>query len=131
MISPRQQAEILSVADDLDKLSLKKTANRLRTLLGEQPDDERPCVIQDRIGGVAAIPWGLAEILYPAYGFDQTLQRMHERGGFSRNELGMLAADCYGSNPGQVRPRLKRMPLLDLYEMAKRGSQSEEDGVVE
>lgn len=39
-----------------------------------------------------AIPWGLAEILYPAYGHDQSLERLAERGGFGRGELGQSAA---------------------------------------
>lgn len=120
VITPQRQAEILAIADDLEKLSLKHTANRVRAILGELPDDERPCPIQDReagLSGVKSIPWGLAEILYPAYGHDQSLERLAERGGFGRSELGMLAADCY-AGPGH--PRLKRMPLLTLYEMAKR-----------
>lgn len=116
-MTPREHAEIEAVARELDKFSMRRSAGRLRALLGESSDDERPCPIQDRTGGARAIPWGLAEILYPAYGHDQTLERLAERGGFGRGELGMLAADCYGS--GECRPRLKRMPLLDLYDMAR------------
>lgn len=120
-MNPTQHAEILSVADELDRFGMQRNAARLRALLGEQPADERPCAIQDHAGQTRAIPWGLAEILYPAYGHSQTLERMAERGGFSRTELGMLAADCY-SNQTHPRPRLRRMPLLDLYDMAKRGT---------
>lgn len=63
------------------------------------------------------IPWGLAQVLYPAYGPGQSLERIHERGGFSLGELGLLAVDNYHDG----HPRLKRMPLLDLYEAALRG----------
>lgn len=120
-MSPREQAEILAVADELDRFGMKRNAARLRALLGDPPDDERPCAVQDNAGQIRAIPWGLAEILYPAYGHSQSLERMHERGGFGRAELGMLAADCYGSSPAQERPRLKQMPLLTLYQMATQG----------
>lgn len=101
-----------AVAVELDRFSMRRSAARLRALLGDPPD-ERPFPIQD--GQVRAIPWGLAEILYPAYGHDQTLERLAERGGFGRGELGMLAADNYGG-----RPRLPRPPLLGLYERASR-----------
>lgn len=122
-VPPSVQAEIEDIARGLDKLNLRKTAARVRALLGPMPDDERPCPIQDETGQTRAIPWGLAEILHPAYGHGQTLERMAERGGYGRAELGMLAADCYGSQD-RPRPRLQRMPLLDLYDMAKRGSGS-------
>lgn len=120
-MTPREQQEIEGVARELERWGLRNNAARLRALLGEPPDDERPCAIQDHSGQTRAIPWGLAEILYPAYGHDQTLERMAERGGFGRGELGMLACDQYGSG-SRIRPRLKRMPLLDLYDMAKRGT---------
>lgn len=118
-MTPLEQAEILAVADELDRFSMGRSAGRLRALL-RQVDDERPCPIQDREAGtlaLRAIPWGLAEILHPAYGHGQTLERLAERGGFGRKELGMLAVDAYGP-----RPRLRRMPLLDLYEMARRAT---------
>lgn len=118
---PAQQATILAVADELDRYGLKRNAARLRALLAPV-DDERPCPIQDRARQTKAIPWGLAEILYPAYGHEQTLERLAERGGFGRSELGMLAADCYAGGADRPTPRLPRMPLLDLYEMAKRSS---------
>lgn len=122
-ISPSIQHEVEDIARVLDKLSLRKTAARVRALLGPMPDDERPYPMQEerqRRGlTVRAIPWGLAEMLHPAYGHGQSLERMAERGGFGRAELGALASDTY--SPGG---RLDRMPLLDLYEMAKRGSRS-------
>lgn len=115
-VNPREQAEIQAVAVGLDKFGMTHSAARLRALLGEPCDDERPCKVQDASGHVHAIPWGLAEILYPAYGHDQSLERLHERGGFGRGELGQLAVDAYGGRRG----RLARWPLLDLYDMAKR-----------
>lgn len=64
--------------------------------------------------GSTTIPWGLATLLYPAYGHSQTLERIHERGGFSLGEIGLLSVDNYHDG----HPRLKRMPLLELYECA-------------
>lgn len=121
MMTPREQAEIEAVARDLDRFGLKRNAARLRALVGEQPDDERPCPVQDGSHHVRAIPWGLAEILYPAYGHNQSLERMAERGGFGRGEIGQLAVDAYGGERAyQSRGRLERWPLLDLYDMAVR-----------
>lgn len=119
VLTPRAATEVEAVARDLERFGLRRNAQRLRALLGDPPDDERPYPVQDHDAGnqLRAIPWGLAEVLYPAYGHDQTLERMGERGGFGRGELGMLAADCYG---GRGRPRLRRPPLLDLYDMATR-----------
>lgn len=117
---PHAQAEIEAVARDLETFGMRRNAARLRALLGPLPDDERPCPVQSN-DGVRAIPWGLAELLYPAYGHDQTLERLAERGGFGRRELGALAVDAYDSMSGHERPgRLKRWPLLDLYDMARR-----------
>lgn len=124
-VTPAQQAELEAIAVQLDALALRATAARLRNLLSPPPD-ERPCAIQDETGQLRAIPWGLAEILYPAYGHSQELERLHERGGFSRIELGLLAVDQYGWSPGSSRvakPRLPQMPLLQLYAMAMRGQQ--------
>lgn len=120
-MTPAQEVELLRLADRVEKFGLKRTATEMRALL-EPVDDERPCPIQDRSGQLRAIPWGLAEILYPAYGCGQTLERLAERGGFGRGELGMLAADCYSGSADRSWPRLARMPLLDLYEAAKRGN---------
>jgi hypothetical protein len=117
-LPPTVQAEIEAVARDLDTFGMRRTAARLRGLLGELPDDEKPYPVQDREAGyqVRAIPWGLMEILYPAYGHDQTMERLAERGGFGRKELGSLACDAYS---GSGRPRLARMPLLTLYDLAR------------
>jgi hypothetical protein len=122
LLAPRVQAEIEAVAAELERFGLRRNAKRLRDLLGEPPDDDRPCPVQSR-DGVRAIPWGLAEILYPAYGHDQSLERMAERGGFGRMELGALAVDGYaalGGGGDRGQRKLGRWPLLDLYDMAKR-----------
>jgi hypothetical protein len=127
-MTTREQAELRAVAIELDKFGLSRNAGRLRALLDESPDDERPCPIQDDAGQVRAIPWGLAELLYPAYGHSQSLETLANRGGFGRNELGMLAADCYSSTPARARPRLRQMPLLDLYDMARAASSNQGEG---
>jgi hypothetical protein len=79
--------------------------------------------MQDNAGSMQAIPWGLAERLYAVYAADghgsQSLERLAERGGFGRGELGMLAVGTYGSGRGVVRGYADRMPLLDLYVAAK------------
>lgn len=118
-MTPEQAIEVEAVAREIDRWGLRRNATRLRAVLGPRPDDERPFPIQDDSGQVAAIPWGLAEILYPAYGRGQTLERLAERGGFGRSELGALASDCYSSSR---HPRLARMPLLDLYDLARKGA---------
>lgn len=122
-MTPAERAEIEAVARNLDMFGMTRNAGRLRALLGERLDDERPCPVQDESGHVRAIPWGLAEILYPAYGHNQSLERMAERGGFGRGEIGQLAVDTYGGERAyRSRGRLERWPLLDLYEMARRAS---------
>jgi hypothetical protein len=113
-VTPYEQAEIEAVARALDTHSLRRSAARLRALLGTPADPERICPVQDRGNRPRSIPWELAEILYPAYGHDQSLERLAERGGFGWRELGLLSVDDYH----QDRPRLARPPLLDLYEMA-------------
>jgi hypothetical protein len=113
-MTPHEQAEIEAVARKLDGLCLTGSAARLRALVGTPADPKKICPVQDRTRvRPTAIPWELAEILYPAYGHSQTLERLSERGGFSWGELGALAADNYTPDP-----RLRRPPLLDLYEMA-------------
>lgn len=83
------------VADAIEAFGLRRIAAELREEIDRAPD-ERPCPIQDAPGGqVRAIPWGLAERLYVAYGHDQTLERLAQRGGFARSELGMLAVGMY------------------------------------
>lgn len=116
-MTPAEQMEVEAVARDLDRFGLKRNAARLRALLGALPDDERPCPVQDDQRRVRAIPWGLAEILYPAYGSGQSLEELARRGGFGRMELGRLAVDSYTDKV----PRIARWPLLDLYDMAVKG----------
>lgn len=129
-MTPHQYAEIQAVAHDLRKFGLMRSANRLEALLGEV-NDERPCPVQSN-DGVRAIPWGLAEMLYAGYASEghgsQSLERMADRGGFGRRELGALAVDAYGSmHGGHERPgRLPRWPLLDLYDMARTNLQGSE-----
>lgn len=115
-MTPHEQAEIEAVARKLDSLSLSGTAARLRMLLEPVKDPDRLCPVQARNGQPTAIPWDLAEILYPGYGHSQTLERLAELGGFGWSELGALAADDYTRD----RPRLRRPPLLDLWDMAMR-----------
>lgn len=120
-----QVTELRQLALDLERLGLKHSADRVRAVLaGDAPGDERPCPIQDQ-GGIAAVPWGLAEVLYAVYAADghggQSLERLAERGGFGRGELGMLAVGMYGADGRRpVRGYERRMPILDLYEAARR-----------
>lgn len=115
---PGDRQTLAEVAADLDRFGMRRNAARVREVLAaDAPPDERPCPIQDQSGEYRAIPWGLAEILYPAYGHDQSLERLAERGGFGRGELGMLAVDQYSGGKGRLG-RLEKMPLLTLYESA-------------
>lgn len=121
-MTPYEMNEITLIARNLLKFGLSSTADRLMKIL-EPFDDEKIFRIQDGAKQTHGIPWGLAEILYPAYGHGQTLEELHNRGGFGRMELGQLASDSYaGDSESRVRPRLPRMPLLDLYDMARRVS---------
>ena len=86
--------------------------------------DQRTASVQDRrpshgasVIRVTSIPWGLHEMLWRIYadhGHDsQSAERLDERGGFSRLELGMLAVGCYGDSGWPAKG--KCVPLLDLY----------------
>jgi hypothetical protein len=127
--TPGRYAELRQIADQVERFGLRRAATRLRTLAEDGKVDERPCPIQDRNGGeVRAIPWGLAEMLYPAYGsHEQTLERLAERGGFGRYELGLLAVGMYNHAAGTrtvIRaPWQRNFPLLDIYR-GPRGEQS-------
>lgn len=125
-VSPAAMVELRRLIDHVEACGLRGTANAMRVQLDRDPaEDERACVIQEERGGeVRAIPWGLGEILWGVYAGhghgDQSLERMVERGGFGRRELGMLAVGAYGGQGSSVRPRYARgFPLLDLYEMAR------------
>lgn len=57
-------------------------------------DDVRPFPIQKDLYGnllASSIPWWLAEVAYEHYtkrfGYEQSLERLAERGGFGRDEL--------------------------------------------
>lgn len=111
---PDQAAEINAVAGEIERFGMTRSALRLRTLV-TRPADERVMRVQDDRREVQGIPWGLAMILFPAYQRNgQDIERMHERGGFGRKELGALAVDCYIGN----KSLCPRMPILDLYEAA-------------
>lgn len=130
-MSPSERDELLAVARELDAFGLRRNAGRLRALAdADQAQDERPCPIQDDRNEFRAIPWGLAEMLYSVYdagGYDQSLERLAERGGFSRGELGRLAVGFYIDGQRAMRGYANRMPLLDLYEMAKRAAPAPPD----
>ncbi len=117
-------ATILSVASELDRWGLTRNARRLREAVDAMPQDERPFPIQDATRQYRSIPWSLAEFVYPAYGHDQTLERLAERGGFSRKEIGMLSVDLYHD----TRPRLQRMPLLDIFALATAHTPEDSNG---
>jgi hypothetical protein len=109
--------ELRQIADVVEGFGLRQSATRLRAIAEQEgKPDERFCAMQEASGGqLRAIPWGLAEILYPAYGHDQTLERLHERGGFGRAELGMLAVGMYSGARQVTRGFETSFPLLDLY----------------
>lgn len=121
----RRLDDLRRLADRCQSSGLSHTARELRAIADandpEVPDD-RPCPVQEPKGGrVVAIPWGLAERLYPAYGHDQTLERLAERGGFSRGELGMLSVGMYSGERSLIRGGFQTSyPLLDLYLEAQR-----------
>lgn len=111
--------ELREVADRLERSGLRASAAQIRSIADANagsPTDERWCPVQEPQGGtVRQIPWGLAERLYPAYGHGQTLERLAERGGFGRGELGLLAVGMYSGSKRISGPFASRYPLLDLY----------------
>jgi hypothetical protein len=120
------RVELREIAEDLEKFGMRRNAARLRAIADEDlPADERPCPMQDQGGQLRAIPWGLAEILYPVYAAaghgSQSLETLAKRGGFGRGEIGMLAVGAYNSEQGRraTRGYERRMPILDLYEAAR------------
>jgi hypothetical protein len=118
------------VATDLDRLGLKQSAARIRAAIEVAPD-ERVAPVQDNRRGatvkLSGIPWGLHEMLWRVYADhghgDQSAERLAERGGFGRGELGMLAVGAYGSVDSAARGRT--VPLLDLYRDARANTTQE------
>ena len=116
--------DVLAVADEIERLGHPKCAARLRLAAVDGDDPERTAPVQEPSGGeVSRIPWGLHALLWTAYGHDQTAERLAERGGFGRAELGWLAVGMYGSAGGERHRRADRnfvrsYPLLDLYRVA-------------
>jgi hypothetical protein len=117
------------VATDLDRLGLKQSAARIRAAIEVAPD-ERVAPVQDNRRGatvkLSGIPWGLHEMLWRVYADhghgDQSAERLAERGGFGRGELGMLAVGAYGSVDSAARGRT--VPL-DLYRDARANTTQE------
>lgn len=114
-------AEVLAVAERIETAyGLKAAGARLRRAAGVEHDPEKVAPLQDRGGAVRSIPWGLHEFLHRAYGHDQTAERLAERGGFSRSELGLLAVGTYKAGGREPSRGFERtFPLLDLYEAAR------------
>jgi hypothetical protein len=109
--------ELLRVASDLDRLGMRHSAARIRAAIEREPD-ERVAPVQDDSGVFRAIPWGLHELLWRVYADhghgEQSAERLAERGGFGRGEVGMLAVGMYGREDRRP-PRGRTIPLLDLY----------------
>ena len=64
--------------------------------MSEEKDENRPFRISGgKNEAPCTIPWWLAEIAYRGYRYGQPLERIHERGGFSRKELIALIRDEY------------------------------------
>lgn len=108
--------ELRRIADDLHRLGMRRSSARILAAIEAAPD-ERVAPVQDRSSGLRAIPWGLHELLWRVYrdhGHRQSAERMAERGGFARAELGMLAVGAYSLDDQSV-PRGRTIPLLDLY----------------
>lgn len=124
-MTPAERAELDAIARNLEALGLPRSAGRIQALLVPKRPDQRTCPMQEERGGaLRAIPWDLAAVLYRVYAADghggQSLERLAERGGFGRRELGMLAVGTYGAaGSGVVRGYERRMPLLDIYELAR------------
>lgn len=117
--------ELRRIADTLDSLGLRHSATRIRSAIEVAPDEGRIAKVQEATRGATVpmrgIPWGLHEMLWRVYADhghgEQSAERMVERGGFGRVELGMLAVGMYGGNERAARGHT--IPLLDLYREAR------------
>lgn len=121
--------ELRRVASDLERLGMRRSAARILAAVEVTPD-ERVAVVQKGEGTkpMAAIPWGLHEMLWRVYADHghggQSAEELTKRGGFSRHEIGELAVGDYGtSGYARMSPRGRTIPILDLYRDA-RGSVS-------
>lgn len=116
--------EVLAVADEIERLGHPKRAARLRLAAVDGDDPDRTAPVQEPSGGeVLSVPWGLHELCHTAYGHGQSAERMAERGGFGRGEMGALSVGMYGSLGRGSQLRVDRgfersYPLLDLYRIA-------------
>jgi hypothetical protein len=58
------------------------------------------------------IPWALAELIYEAYsslyGPGQSIERMHERGGFSWREVEIIFSDLARRHPKKLEQMRQR-----------------------
>lgn len=61
------------------------------------------------------IPWSLAELIYEAYaaqyGRDQSIERMHERGGFGWHEVEVIFSGLARRHPNTLIAMRKRHPI--------------------
>lgn len=116
--------EVLAVADEIERLGHPKRAARLRLAAVDGADPDRTAPVQEPSGGtVLQVPWGLHVLMHTAYASDQTAERMAERGGFGRGEIGALSVGMYGSLGRGSKLRADRgfegsYPLLGLYRIA-------------
>lgn len=116
--------EVLRIADLLESRGIPQIAAMLRLAAVDGDDSARLAPVQEPTRGeVHRIPWGLHELLHTAYRSEQTAERLAERGGFGRGELGSLSVGMYGTlgRGGQVRADSgfeRSYPLLDLYRIA-------------
>lgn len=116
--------ELRAIAGDLERLGMRRTAARLRRVVDDalaDVEDESTAPLQDDTRQLVRIPWGLHELawkVYDAHGHgSQSAERLAERGGFARGELGSLLVGLYGNDR---RHGVPVFPALDLYEASKR-----------
>lgn len=61
------------------------------------------------------IPWSLAEVIYEAYaiqyGRDQSIEKMHARGGFSWREVEVIFSGLAKDHPAKLAGMAKKHPM--------------------
>lgn len=61
------------------------------------------------------IPWSLAELIYEAYaalyGTDQSIEKMHARGGFSWREVEVIFSELARDRPARLANIARRHPM--------------------